>query len=335
MRGISSQQPAIAICLLEDAQANLDNCSENLVSDSYAETYFGVPRAGWSFHRWGNYCVTDPGNECAFNVPAGLVARFDGLTVPPLQAIFRPTVNTGLDSLFIGHSFFDPFSQGMIAHAATAGFVDHTQHTYFSGGATGAPEALWNNASKRAVIQGYLDAGDIELFGMTYHPSYPNIDGYRNWVDYALQQNPDTRFFIGLPWVTNPGSFTPAFFSVLWQNYHPGVSHVLIDTLRAEYPGVDFYCIPYGQAAAELYTLYGAGNLPDVDTLVSSSGDAIFRDSFGHADDILVDLGRLVWLSAIYGVDMSTYSHDPGYTTDLKAIAQSIMADHDPNYDAP
>jgi len=37
----------------------------------------------------------------------------------------------------------------------------------------------------------------------------------------------------------------------------------------------------------------------------------------------------LVWLNAIYGVDLSTYAYEPAYTTDLKAIAQMIMDEHD------
>ncbi|MFT5099512.1 MAG: hypothetical protein ACI9HY_001633 [Planctomycetaceae bacterium] len=55
----------------------------------------------------------------------------------------------------------------------------------------------------------------------------------------------------------------------------------------------------------------------------------------GNAPDILVDLGQVIWLSAIYDVDMSTYAYDPGYITDFKVIAKSIMDTHDPVCDAP
>jgi hypothetical protein len=72
-----------------------------------------------------------------------------------------------------------------------------------------------------------------------------------------------------------------------------------------------------------------------VDTLVSGTGDAIFRDSFGHADDILEELAKLVWLRAIYDVPLASYDYDTGYATDLKSIADSIMDEHDPRYDAP
>jgi hypothetical protein len=322
-------------CLLEDRAADMDNCSKNIVVNDYQETYYAVPRSGWQFHRWANYCVDAAGNECSFNVSAPTVQKFWGSTAPPLWAIFRPTENTGFNALLIGHSFFNPYALGLPAHALRAGFEDHTQSRFFSGGGSGAPQALWENASQRTAIQAVLDTGDVELFGMTYHPDYPTIEGYRNWVNYALQKNPDTRFFIALPWATAPASTTSTAYANLWQLYHPLVAHGFIDTLRAEHPGVDFYCIPYGQSAVELRNLYSAGNLPDVNALVSSSVDAIFRDSLGHPDDILIALGELVWLRAIYGVDLATYDFDPGYTTDLKAIAQAIMDEHDPAYNAP
>jgi hypothetical protein len=120
-----------------------------------------------------------------------------------------------------------------------------------------------------------------------------------------------------------------AIYASSWHAGHAAGWHDLIDYLRGLYPGVEIYCIPYGQSALELRLLFEASNLPDVDFLVSAAGDAIYSDSFGHADDILVDLGQLVWLNAIYDVDLTTYAYDPGYITDLKGIAQSIMDNHD------
>jgi hypothetical protein len=321
-------------CTQADHTAGSTNCTENLIVGEYDETYTGVAAPGWHFHRWVNYCTDATDHTCSFQVEAGLVDAAQGLTVPPLVAIFRPDVVTGFDSMFIGHSFFRPFAEGMPFHASNAGFSDHTQDDVFGGGANGAPEAMWNNVANRNEIQGVLDTGDVDLFGMTYHPTYPSMTGYYQWVDYALEQNPDTRFFVALPWGQNPGSGPASEYISNWHGNHT-LFHGIIDDLRAEYPGVDFYSIPYGQAAMELYELYDAGQLPDVDFLTSGSGDAIFTDSLGHPDEILVELGRLVWLRAIYGVDLSTYAYDPGYTTDLIAIADAIMDEHDPNYDAP
>jgi len=323
-------------CTLADYNAGSANCTENLIVGEYDETYTGEAAPGWHFHRWVNYCTQATDNTCSFEVGADAVAAAEGVTVPPLIAIFRPDVITGFDSLFIGHSFFRPFAEGMPAHAANTGFTDHAQEVVFAGGANGAPEALWNNATKRAAIQGVLDSGDVDLFGMTAHTDYPTLTGYHLWFDYALEQNPDTRFFLGLPWLPYPATYTAGEYSSAWHTTHETAWHVgLIDALRADYPGVDIYGIPYGQAAVELYDLYDAGQLPDVDTLTGSADEAIFTDSLGHPGDILRDLGRLVWLRAIYGVDLSSYDYDPGYTVDLLAIADSIMDEHDPAYDAP
>ncbi len=260
-----------------------------------------------------------------------LVAVTALLTMGTSEALAQ----TGYNSLFIGHSFFKPFADGMPFHAAQAGVVGHTQSVVFAGGANGAPQALWEDAAKRTEIQAILDGDDVELFGMTYHGDYRTTEGYENWFDYALGQNPNTRFFLALPWGTNPESTSAATYASDWLLGHSTGWHDLIDTLRALYPGVDIFCIPYGQSALELRLLFAEGNLDDVDFLVSASGDAIYTDTLGHPDDILKDLGQLVWLNAIYDVDLDTYAYDPGYIADLKGIAQSIMDAHDAAYDVP
>ncbi|MEM8987752.1 MAG: hypothetical protein AAGC95_13635 [Pseudomonadota bacterium] len=321
-------------CSLEDFQAGADTCAVNLVVEDYNETYTATARSGWTFDRWYNGCNQILINECSFNIDADTVRQFWGETAAPLIAKFRAST-TGYKSLFIGHSFFIPIANGMAQHASYAGFTSHQQSTVFSGGATGAPEALWNNASKRAEIQAILDAGDIELFGMTYHPNYPDITGYQLWVDYALAQNSQTRFFIGLPWGTNPGDQDAVQYLNEWKNEGlPQISFALIDALRELYPGVEFYSVPYGQAAGELYVRFENGQLPDVQSLVGSNGTGIFRDDFGHADHILEELAQFVWLYAIYGVRPAEYAYETNYTTDLKAIAEKIIMAHDPHYDA-
>lgn len=245
------------------------------------------------------------------------------------------TPNPGFKSLFIGHSFFRPFADGMPSYVPAAGIAGHTQSVVFAGGANGTPQALWENAAKRAEIQAILDGGDIELFGMTYHPAYPTTAGYENWIDYALAQNPTTRFFVALPWLDNPGNYTAATYASIWLAAHETSWHDFIDTLRALYPGVDIYGIPYGQSALELRNLLDANNLPGAPNLIGNATNSIFTDNLGHPGDILRDLGRLVWLNAIYDVDLTAYTYGPSWgSTDLKAIAKTIMDAHDPDYDA-
>ena len=240
--------------------------------------------------------------------------------------------------MLMGHSFFRPMAEQMPFHAVRSGVAGHTQTVEFSGGATGAPLALWNDAGHRANVQAVLDTGTVELFGMTYEPTSPTTEGYELWFDYALSKNPDTKFFIGLPWADFPSNYADAAaYANFWQTAHDGSWHLFIDQLRALYPGVEIFCIPYGQAALELRTLLEAGSLPDLTMLTGVAGDGLFRDNkgHGHEDEILYDTAELVWLNAIYGVELDEYAYDPDYITDIKAIAKSIMDEHDPDYNGP
>ena len=280
-----------------------------------------------------------PGDPVTRGQMATFLYRYQGS--PPVTvdasspACGGPSPGDGFDSLFIGHSFFRPMAEEMAVLAPLAGFDAHTQEVVFSGGATGSPEGLWLQNTKRATIQAELDEGDIDLFGMTYHPNYPSLTGYVNWIDYALAANPDTIVFVAIPWITNPVNYTAASYAAALDVGYPAVVHPLIDSLRAEYPDTTIFAIPYGLSAGELYTRYADGELDDVTELVGSNGSGVFRDGFGHADHILEDLASLVWLQAIYGVDLAAFDAGYDWTVDLNTIASSILAEHDPAYDAP
>ena len=59
--------------------------------------------------------------------------------------------------LYIGHSFGRLFAQTLEDYAHTAGFSDHSQFIEMSGGASGAPDALWADDEHRKNIKAYLD----------------------------------------------------------------------------------------------------------------------------------------------------------------------------------
>lgn len=80
-------------CYLEEFLANEDNCSKNYAIHDYTETYYAVPREGWQFDRWVNYCTNVKTNQCSFNVPAETVHQFWGGTAASLQAEFRKIDN--------------------------------------------------------------------------------------------------------------------------------------------------------------------------------------------------------------------------------------------------
>lgn len=159
-------------------------------------------------------------------------------TITTLLAIAAPGVAAaqagGYNALFIGHSFFVPMANEMPFHASQADIVGHTQNVFFSGGATGAPEALWNNPTLGPLIRADLDVGDVELFAMTYHSNYPTTLGYENWINYALANNPNTRFILALPWSTDPETVTAAAYASTWQLAHDTGWHAFVDSLRRQ-----------------------------------------------------------------------------------------------------
>ena len=179
-----------------------------------------------------------------------------------------------------------------------------------------------------------LDSGDVELFGMTYSAAYPSVIGYQRWVNHALAQNPDTRFFISVPWDDDPAGTSATQFEAEYEATEAAV-HAIVDQLRDKFPGVDFYAVPVGRAAVELYKRYDNNDLPDVSALVGSPATALFGDAQGAPGDLLAAMGELVWFAAIYDIALDSYAYDPGYSTDIKALAAGVMDAHDPAYNAP
>jgi len=289
--------------------------------------------------------ITDRGHVPTLN--AGAVNNTVDTFISDIQAgnsdaPFRKI--PGDKMMLMGHSFFRPFADQMPYHTVRAGVDGHSQNVEFSGGSSGAPLALWNDAGHRANIQAVLDGGDVDVFGMTccdleFTPEGDPVlitEGYELWFDYALAQNPDTEFFIGMPWIDYPTDYADAAsYAELWNLFYETIVLPAVDELRAQYPGVTIYSIPYGQAVTELRAMFEAGNLPDVSSLQGASENALFTDYKGHGGQLLKDLVEYVWLDAIYGVDLDNYAYDDGYQTDLKAIAKSIMDTHNPAYNGP
>ena len=258
------------------------------------------------------------------------------------QGLSEPTPDasgpgSGYATLYIGHSFGTPFAERLEDFADNSGIVGHSQSIVFRGGNTnGNPEGLWNDEAARAEIQSILDQGKTDLLIMICCPADPRNPasywGIPKWVDYALAQNPDTKFGLALPWLDSPAQYPNADeFANNWNMLHERLWLTVLSNLRSRYPDTHFLNIPHGAAAVELRNRFEAGTLTDVSALVGNKGSAIFRDDQGHPDDILHDLGTLIWLGLIYEVDLSVYpTGDSGkrisrYETDLREIAKSIV----------
>ena len=61
---------------------------------------------------------------------------------------------------------------------------------------------------------------------------------------------------------------------------------------------------------------------------VEDNDIGIFVDKKGHADEMLIDLGTLVWGKVLYNIDPDASHLQGAYETDLEQIAVDIVAEH-------
>jgi hypothetical protein len=256
----------------------------------------------------------------------------------------------------MGHSYFRRQAEAMEEYAEIAGIEGHQNTSKFWGGYRGSAAAIWYDESapdSQATVKGYLDAGDIEMFGMTIFVDFEvpeddirHIDrqtqGLKNWIEYALSKNTDTIFFVALPWLGRPLDYVGetgdpqtsghrAYRETILES-EAGITG-LIDELRDTFPDAEIFLLAYGQGSAELRTLYNNGNLPDVDTLVSNNGLlGIHKDEHGHAEQLLTDLNTLIWLKSIYNYDVLQFEKEYAYATDIKQIAHDVANRQDTAY---
>ena len=211
------------------------------------------------------------------------------------------TATTSFDGesmVLMGHSFFWPVAELFSYLASTGNAPGHTQNLYVAGSDQGAPEAFWNNDEQRTRIQDTLASGDIDTVGMTYHPAYPTSVGYRAWIDEALKHNPDTRFFIAIPWPLNPTALSPNDYQDLWQSGMDELNSGLLAELQTAYPDTTIIVIEYGQIAADLYLTYDNGSIYGLDSAIGSNG--VFTDAMGHPGPVLTEQAAELWLEALY-----------------------------------
>ncbi|MDG2473550.1 MAG: hypothetical protein P8M71_10630 [Pseudomonadales bacterium] len=258
----------------------------------------------------------------------------------------QPT--NGYNMLLMGNSFFAPYAQEIGDLAIGAGYTGHTDTVVTRGGDNGWPFSFWNDdgageiGDEHRLIKATLDAGGVDILGMvpTNIDGIVNpTDGYSEWIHYALQNNPNIKVFISLsgpdfPSVWQQTAEAAGFNSMqaMWEAYmYGGVHQTRLELLRDEFPSTTFFTIPTGQATLTLKKMYDDDELLDEVAFEGPKASSLFTDPMGHQGDIIRTTGSLVWLNALYGVDLPTYSYDSGFNTDLKGIAQTIMDQHRSN----
>ena len=234
--------------------------------------------------------------------------------------------------LYIGHSFGRKFAELLEDYAHTAGETDHAQYIEFSGGESGSPGLLWEDAEHQANIKAFLDTGEIEVLVMIccspeFIQTLDTDQAVWNFTDYAVAKNPNVRIGLAMPWKDFPNEYENASeyatnstldLMPYWEN--------LSQELSADYPGTEVFTFHHGALAYEMREMFEAGDLDeDIERLQGPKATSLFTDEKGHAGDILIDTGTLIWLHAVHGVDPMTMPEFTQWEVDIRQIAKDSI----------
>lgn len=255
----------------------------------------------------------------------------------------QPIQTQGYNMLLIGNSFFKPYAEKLDDLSILAGFENHNSTRITRGGDNGRPINFWNdsNTSEHQQIKATLDQGNIDIFGMTagHEPEDPT-EGHRAWINYALQNNPNITIFIAIPQIDFPADWEQRAqeygFETIQELYdyfvNDIVHHQIVDQLRIEFPSTKIFTIPTGWTSVKLDQMNENNELLDDISRFGPQSTSLFVDPKGHQGDIIRETGTMLWLSSIYGVNLSNFTYDTGFNTNLHEIAKQITDSHDSNY---
>lgn len=260
-------------------------------------------------------------------------------------------VEDGENLLLIGNSFFRPYAENLDVVALDAGYQYHNSTLVIRGGENGRPINFWNDSTSQEhqEIKYALDQGGLDFFGMTSgHNSENRIEGHKNWIEYAIQNNPNITIFISIspfdfpagdPNGTRPNwnlfSIENGFNSIqeLYGYYVNEIIHKeIVDELRIIFPATNIFTIPTGWATKNLAQMQLDDLLLDEIELFGPKPTSIFTDPKGHQGQIVIEAGTLIWLNSIYSEELIGNNYETGFNTDLHSIAEDIMNSHDSGY---
>lgn len=236
----------------------------------------------------------------------------------------------GARCLFVGHSFFVPVALAFDELAIANEFSMHQMEVHFRGGAGGSPRSLWEDTSSFEAIESLLATGEVELFGMTsFAPENSRVEDYAQWINLALAYNPDTRFFIGTPWMSGGPSLPTDAFTTATDAMGENTFQI-IDELRSEFPDQQIDYLLYGKTATVMKRMFDVGQLPNVTQLSGPSANALFMDPvMGHGGPMMLEVSALSWLDVLYGADLDDLIISP-YESDVHAIIAEVLAHNEP-----
>jgi hypothetical protein len=239
----------------------------------------------------------------------------------------EPNFENGVNSLFMGHSFFIPVAKVFDGIASRSDFSAHQAELIFSAGQSGSPGKMWQNEKNRQHVEAILANGDIDLFGMTIAATPDEekaFSDYQQWIDLALTYNPNTSFFIGQMWVPRGPSMEDQKYADLTEQSAQR-NFEIVEELRASYPNNQITFINYGKITADMKFAFSAGELPDIEQLVGKDETALFvDDKIGHGGRLMHELCALTWVNILYESEINDLEHSAFSEEALNILIETI-----------
>ena len=95
--------------------------------------------------------------------------------------------------------------------------------------------------------------------------------------------------------------------------------------LSKQFNGLEIFTFYHGAAVYELREMFENGSLQDIQGLIGPKRTSIFTDEKGHAGDIARDAGSLIWLKAIYDINLMDIPKIERYELDIREIATRVL----------
>jgi hypothetical protein len=216
-----------------------------------------------------------------------------------------------------GHSLVSPALGPFEAAARAAGFDGHRQARQLSGGATGAPRALWQRPETDQTVKHALRTGKVDVLTMGSHYEGSEVEDFARWIDLALEHNPETSIFIMDAWprltdLLKMEGNKAADADATFERYQQAMALVndrtgkIVDRLNETYPG-KVHVIPIGNAMVELVRRQLTGSLPGVDAVLvpgkkgaePSGRIGLYRDSI-HPTNPVATLEGYLYYACVY-----------------------------------
>ena len=240
--------------------------------------------------------------------------------------------DAGLTVLYAGHSFGRPFAREMTELTRSAGIDGHEQRVVFRGGSNGAPQAMWQDPEVQALIKEQLNDGAVDIVVLIccseelLQTDFQRDQAILEIVDYALAQNPETRFQLAMPWSNSPHTYATAADHRAGTDAAYPHYQLLAESVSAASGGAEASAFYHGAAVYEIRSRYENGLIPELTALIGPRHSSVFTDETGHAGSMAKDAGTLIWLNALYEINPLDLPPMNAYDVDIRAIAAAALS---------